>query len=490
MALLLALVAALPAWAGSLDVKDRDLGQALQQRLDRDFRKGLLKVVDVERRGTADQALEGDDRERLLVYYKAELRFSRDHTLSGWDSLNVGSLLWVLGAEPSWIKGVAADGNRRGDVLRVAGVVTFVAEGRGVALVANEGRIPSEPEAAVEEEPPATEQQRDRLAQLQETLLGEGNEEVARRLQAEIDRAIADAEGQLAGEQGLIRLATGVASGEYHALGAGLAEQMNAETPTVHVRPSEGSLDNLSLVAGGAVEAAFAQNDVAYMATRGEGMFEGAEPMGGLRALCSIYPEALQLVTRRDAGIASVGDLAGRSVDMGPEDSGIRINAEQVLTAAGLTVDQLDRVQGKPVDVALDDLVAGTVDAVFVTGVYPFHEIAAHSARSPLVLVQLSEDEVGTLWQNAPFMLPLTVPGRTYPGQKDPVRTVGVTALLVVREDLPDETVTALMDALLAHGDALFPHSALAYFISTATADRGLSIPLHPAARAYLEGAR
>jgi TRAP-type uncharacterized transport system substrate-binding protein len=67
---------------------------------------------------------------------------------------------------------------------------------------------------------------------------------------------------------------------------------------------------------------------------------------------------------------------------------------------------------------------------------------------------------------------------------------VGVTALLVVREDLSDDVVTTLMDALLAHGDALFPHSALAYFISTETADRGLSIPLHPAARAYLEGAR
>jgi TRAP transporter TAXI family solute receptor len=444
----------------------------------------------VELKGTAAQQVEGNSGQRLLVYYKAELRFSRDHKLAGWESLNVGSLLWVLGAEPSWIRGVQSDGNRRGDVLKVAGVVTFVGEGRDIQLVANEGRIPSEPEAAIPEPDPPAEQQLARLAELQESLIDGDNDEVARRLQAGIERALADAEAQLAGEQGLIRLATGVTSGEYHALGAGLAEQMNAETATVHVRPSAGSSDNLSLVVDGAVEAAFAQNDVAYAALRGEGLYTDREPMSSLRALCSIYPEAMQLVTRQDSGILSVDDLAGRAVDVGPEESGIRINAEQVLTAAGLTRDQLGRVQGKPVNAALDDLVDGTVDAVFVTGVYPFHEIAIHSARSPLTLVALSEDEVGTLWQNAPFMLPLTIPARTYPGQKDAVRTVGVTALLVVREDLSDDVVTALMDALLAHGEALFPHSALAYFISTETADRGLSIPLHPAARAYLEGAR
>ncbi len=65
-----------------------------------------------------------------------------------------------------------------------------------------------------------------------------------------------------------------------------------------------------------------------------------------------------------------------------------------------------------------------------------------------------------------------------------------MTALLVVREDLSDDVVTTLMDALLAHGDALFPPRALAYFISTETADRGLSIPLHPAAWRKLEQLR
>lgn len=478
------------ARAGTDLPSDRELGKLLQQRLDRDFRKGLLRVSHVERRGSADQQLEGDDRERALVFYAAELRFSKDHELSGWDALNVGSLIWVLGSSPEGIQGVRPEGNRRGDVLVVSGVVSFARGDRGWIAVANEGRIPSGPSAEDMEPPiPAAERQMKRLASLGDELSASGNDAVAERLRRGIDRVIADVEGELAGQEGLIRLATGGPTGEYHALGVGLAAQLNADAARLHVRPSQGSADNLALVQAGEVEAAFAQNDVAYAALRGEGVFAGQVPMGGLRALCSVYPEALQLVTRADSDIAGVADLAGRAVDAGLQSSGTRVDAEQVLRAAGLSLDDLGRVQGKGVGEALDDLVAGDVDAVFVTGVYPFHEIAAHAARSPLTLIALTEAEVAALWESAPFMLPLTLPARTYPGQKEAVRTVGVTALLVAREDLPAETVRELLDGLLAHGEALYPHSAQAYFISRATADRGLSIPLHAAAKAYLKQA-
>ncbi len=467
---------------------ERTIGRLLQQRLDRDFRKGLLKVTHTERRGTAPQRVEGDERERTLVYYAAELRFSKDHELSGWDALNVGSLIWVLGSSAEGIQGVRTEGNRRGDVLLVSGVVTYArAEGEWTA-VANEGRIPSAPPVEGVEPPiPEDERQLQRLASLGQDLAAAGDDGALESLRRGIDGVIAEVEADLAGERGLIRLATGVTTGEYHALGGGLAAQMNSETAVLHVRPSSGSADNLALVSSGRVEAAFAQNDVAYAAYRGEGMYDGAAPMSALRALCSVYPEAVQLVTREESGIGGLADLAGRAVDVGPENSGIRFDAELILGAAGLSLADLGQAQGKPVGEALDDLVAGQVDAVFVTGVYPFHEIAAHAARSPLSFVALTEEEVGALWQSAPFMMPLTLPARTYPGQDEAIRTVGVTALLVATEDLDAATVDALLDGLLAHGDAMYQHSVQAYFISTATADRGLSIPMHPAARAYLE---
>ena len=182
--------------------------------------------------------------------------------------------------------------------------------------------------------------------------------------------------------------------------------------------------------------------------------------------------------------------LASLLPDLGPSESGTRFNAAQLLESAGVQVGDLSLVQGKVVGDALDDLVAGRVDAVFVTGVYPFFEIAAHAARTPLKLVPLTEEEVGQLWQEAAFMMPITIPAHTYPGQTEPVRTAGVTALLVTDEQMPDEAVEQILDALLHQGEALSQHSVQAYFISAATADRGLSIPLHPAARRFLDGTK
>ena len=210
--------------------------------------------------------------------------------------------------------------------------------------------------------------------------------------------------------------------------------------------------------------------------------------MESLRALCAVYPEAIQLVVRASSEIDSVTDLEGRRVDLGPKASGTRVNAEQVMDSAGIAPDAIAHVQGKQVGEALDDLVEGEVDAVFVTGVYPFPEIAAHAAITPMRVVSLDKALVAQLWQDAPFMIPITIPAQTYPGQRDAVATAGVTALLIAREDLPDEDVTQLLDALLGQGDTLARHSAQAYFISRATADRGISIPLHPAAKAYLKG--
>jgi TRAP transporter TAXI family solute receptor len=467
-----------------------DLRQELQQRLDADFSGGLMRVVTVDRVRSYTQHVSGDKRERMLVYFDAELKFLRTHQLSEWDGLNVGSLLWVLGAQPGGIQGVNPAGNKRGDRLAVACTVSYAEQDGAWVPVSHAGATQAAtPEPVEQDEPvvPAREAQLQRLAWLADELERSEDDTAIQHLQCRIDQVIADGEAMLAKEKGLMALATGLPGGEYHALGQGIRDAMNADTPRVVALCTAGSAANLEMVADGRAEAALAQNDLAYMAHHGQGLFEGQAPMAELRALCSVFPEAIQIVTREDAGIAGVADLRGRAVDLGPLDSGTRVNAEQLLAAAGVAEADLGDVQGRSAADALADLVAGEVDAVFVTGVYPYTEISAHAARAALALVPLTEAEVNQMWQDAPFMLPITIPAHTYPGQGEAVRTAGVTALLVAREDLPDDQVGELLHGLFGHGELLARHTAQAWLISRASADRGLSIPVHPAARKHLE---
>jgi len=489
---LLLLFAPRPATAGDVpDAPDaKELTKVLQKRLDKHLDKGLLEVVSLSRRGVYPHQVAEDSRERLMIYYDAELHFLRDHRLSDWDALSVRSLVWQLGSTPSGIRGVDAAGNRAGDTLQVTGTVLYArpsAKKKWKAVA---------PDIVVPDEPPEDEGgarstyrnlQLQRLAALSDQIDDGGSATDAHHLTCALDRAIAEIESRQAKQRGLTRLATGSHTGEYHALGEGIAEQLNVEQPQLHTLPSAGSADNCTMVHRGDAEVGLSQNDIAYMAHHGQGLFQDQLPMERLRALCALYPEAIQLVVLDGSKIKAVEDLAGKAVDVGPEDSGTRINAAQLLAASGMTLEDLGGVQGKHPGAALDDLVRGRVDAVLITGVYPFPEIAAHAAKAPMRLVPLTEAQVEQMWQDAPFMLPLTIPTHTYPGQSKPVRTVGVTALLVAREDLPDADVERIMEALLDRGDALSRHTLGAYFISRETADRGVSIPIHPAARAYIQ---
>ncbi len=484
---LLFVTPALALEAGSPDADE--LERLVQSRLDGSFDKGLLRVVDVERVRSFTQHVAGDDRERMMVFFEVELKFTRSYDLSDWDALSAGSLVWMLGTTPDGIRGIDADGNRRGDVLQVAATMPFAREGEEWVPTGADTRASKEPSA---EEPMVEEAQGvgqlERIADLMERSGQPGMESEAQQLSRDLDHVIAMSESRAAHAKGLLRLATGSETGEYHALGNGLAEQLNGESETFHVVPTGGSAANCAMVSQGQAEVALSQNDIAYMAYQGSGLFLGEMKMTNLRAVCSVFPEAIQIVTLADSDIGSVADLAGREVDLGPDASGTRFNAAQLLESVGVQMGDLGRVQGKSVGDALDDLVAGTVDAVFVTGVYPFFEISAHAARTPLKLVALTEEQVGQLWQEAAFMLPITIPAHTYQGQEEAVRTAGVTALLLTHDQMPDETVQQLLDGMLNHGEALSQHSVQAYFISAATADRGLSIPLHPAAKAYLAG--
>ena len=51
-------------------------------------------------------------------------------------------------------------------------------------------------------------------------------------------------------------------------------------------------------------------------------LFEGQIPLSHLRALCSLYPEAVQIVARKSAKIKAVTDLRGKRVNIGPSGSG------------------------------------------------------------------------------------------------------------------------------------------------------------------------
>lgn len=163
-------------------------------------------------------------------------------------------------------------------------------------------------------------------------------------------------------EPGAVASALEVAAAHEGSSYFGWAAELAAATEgvTLLVQPTAGSVQNLQQLGAGRVDLAMVQADAAWHAWAGSGRLPQDD---GLVALGHTYPELVHLLVRSDAGIESVADLSGVTVDVGGVGSGTLFNALDVLQAAGVEDAVLEFSPG----ILIERLVAGTLQAGFAT---------------------------------------------------------------------------------------------------------------------------
>jgi TRAP transporter TAXI family solute receptor len=264
-----------------------------------------------------------------------------------------------------------------------------------------------------------------------------------------------------------IRIATAQRDGQYFQFGEGLAEALEARTSSkVTVLPTDGSIDNHARLRSGEAELAIVQS--------------GAVSLRGLAVVAPLYREVVHIIVRKDRGIQKIRDLKGRNVAVGPEGSGYRKSARNILENYGLALDDLNENTRSVGELLADP----TIDAAIVTT----------GMKNPSVHGVLSSGDFDILPLHAKAMAAeyahfdqVAIPQGYY--ATDPAvpstdtQTVAATALLVCREDAPSITVSQTLDALYEEDLAdtfpnLIPHDDAIAMTSRR---------LHPAARRHFD---
>ena len=105
-----------------------------------------------------------------------------------------------------------------------------------------------------------------------------------------------------------LSIATGGTAGTYYPIGGAIAQAVSkGGTIKATAETGNASVANLNLVGSGEIEVAFAQNYTAFWAYNGQQMFK--KPMKNLRAVAVLYPEHVQVLLAKDAGIKGINDL-------------------------------------------------------------------------------------------------------------------------------------------------------------------------------------
>ncbi|MGH7307841.1 MAG: TAXI family TRAP transporter solute-binding subunit [Candidatus Rokuibacteriota bacterium] len=463
------------------------LRREVQEQLASQVKDGLLEVASFGRKGSAPLPAGEQGAKRLVVYYNATLRLRQDYDFAGWEKLSPASLSYALGATDKGLFGVKPQ-NHAGDLLYVYGTSTYEWSGGAWKSVATTpGAVTTAPDPENMAPPSRSKQLIDKLAtmvNLPPPGVDPRQDEV---ISDELVRATENIERRLARRQHVYTFASGPRGGEYARFGAAFVATVKKLRPGMDVRSleTEGSVQNARLLASGEADYAIVQADVAAEALAGRGPFGRGGPLTTLRALGSLFPEAVHIVVPAASPIRTVDDLRGKRVDIGPPGSGTQHSAVAVLSAHGLKVGDLGEASERGREEAARRLVAGQLDAFFVTIAPPARDLQQLAGQAGMRLLALPSRTINRLVAENPGLVAITLPPNTYPGQGEPVATVATAALLVATTEAPDAEVEKVVGFVFGKADLAASGSAEAVKVSKDSGLRGITIPVHPGASRF-----
>ncbi len=283
-----------------------------------------------------------------------------------------------------------------------------------------------------------------------------------------------------------VNIASGGTAGTYYPLAGGMADIWNRNIPGINAtaQSTGASVANINMLQDGEAEVIMVQNDISYYSATGTEMFEG-EKYADLRGLCILYPEDIQIVTLEGKGIETVADIKGKRVAVGAPGSGTEANARQILEAADITYDDIT-VQYLNFADASSNLKDGNVDVAFITAGHPTAAIQDIGAQHKVKLVVVEDDMAERLIDKYPFYTKLTIPGGTYVGIDEDIKTVAVQAMLAVDAGLDEELAFNMLDTMYDNHDRMkVAHATAGAQIVPENGLNGMGIELHPGAARY-----
>ena len=284
-----------------------------------------------------------------------------------------------------------------------------------------------------------------------------------------------------------LSIATGGTGGVYYPLGGGLAELINNQVEGVSAvaEVTGASVENMGLVWRGDSDVAFALADTVHQAYSGTGDFEGRQ-LDNIRALASVYPNAVQLVTLADSGVESLEDLRDKRVSVGAPGSGTELNARAVLESNGIAYDDFTP-QRLNFNETADAIRDGDIEAGFWSVGPPTSSILNLATTRDIRLVGLSDEEVANAREAVPVFAAYELRAGLYEGMDEAVQTIGIPNVLAVSSEMDEELAYQVTRLLFEQTDELIAVHPAANDTTVEFSVNSTPVAFHPGALRYYE---
>lgn len=285
-------------------------------------------------------------------------------------------------------------------------------------------------------------------------------------------------------KQYFLTIYSGSTKGVYYYVASAICETMRARYAEhrIHCAPfrSQGVASNRSLMSGGRAQLAIVQSDTNYFAASGEA------PIPGARSVVSLHDEMGVLIVGKRAQIATPHDLAGKRVNLGPENSAARALWLEYLTTLGMKESDLRESVAFPQDLNYQGVCGNYIDAFGLWSGHPVSALEDAIERCGVKLVGMWQPELEKLLAERKYYFRSELPANVYPGQDKPLLSYGIKASLIAHEQTDPYIVYWLTRVLIEDVGLLrTQHPALTRLDPKEMFARGNFLPMHEGAQRY-----
>lgn len=257
---------------------------------------------------------------------------------------------------------------------------------------------------------------------------------------------------------------------------------------SVTVEPVGGSDATVRGMAAKKVEMGMVNASSAADAYNGIGSFAktGKVP---IFLVCQGMDSLRQIVVRSDAGIKTVKDLAGKKFITKrralPEMEKI---SDILFELYGVDKKSVNILETAETNEAIEALKVGTADAAVIPSGVPASYLLDLSRTTKIAVLTIPDDKLTIILSRMGSAFHTgVIPPNTYPGQNYEVRTPAMAALVIVRSDLPEESVYKMTKAIFSNqNDIKAGHASGKEWTLQKALDHP-PIPFHPGAIRYFK---
>ena len=298
---------------------------------------------------------------------------------------------------------------------------------------------------------------------------------------------------QQSGQPVTINIGTATTGGAYYPIGNAIAQLWNDTIPGVRAsaQATNGTPHNIQLMARKEAEVAIAQTGVVFQAVNGVEAYKDQGKQTHFKAMTQLYPNVMHWVVRKESGIKELRDLKGKKVVPGAQNSATELNSREMLGVLGLDYRMRTDVKADYMDYnqAADQLKNKHADAILLAGGVPTAAVIDVMTSGDGKLLSLPDDYVKQLTAKYPWYSPFTIPAGSYRGQDRELKTVAVTNILIVRNDLADGLVHDLLAAMYGDTARLAGSHAAMKAFKLEDGLKGITgvVDLHPGAARFFK---